>query len=283
MATEMSTPRRRSNRLRLAGRYTLLAVVAAIVMFPIYATVMSALKSGEDSIDHPQSLLPIRLTIDTLRAAWSQGNMDRLLFNSIFVSVVVTVGVVVTSVMAAYAFTFIEFRGRRIAFGLCLATLLVPVEATVVVNQRTIDSLGWKNSYQGLIIPLIATAFGIFLVRQVFMTVPKDLREAAALDGVGHIGMMRELAVPLARPTLGALALFTFLGTWNQYLWPQAVVDDVDHRTIQIGLDALRSSDINRLNLVTAGTVIGALPIFIMLVFFQRQLVRGLTAGAIKG
>lgn len=283
MATETLAAQRRTRRLRLAARYSLLALVAAIVLFPIYATLMSALKSGEDSIDHPQSLLPTNLTLDTLRAAWSQGNMDRLLANSILVAVLVTIGVLVTSVMAAYAFTFIEFRGRRLAFGACLATLLVPVEATVVVNQRTIDTFGWKNSYQGLIIPLLATAFGIFLVRQVFMTVPKELREAAALDGVGHIGMMRDIAVPLARPTLGALALFTFLGTWNQYLWPQAVVDDVEHRTIQIGLDALRSSDINRLNLVTAGTVIGALPIFIMLVLFQRQLVRGLTAGAIKG
>lgn len=283
MATKSVNANRRSQRLRLAGRYSLLVIVAAIVLFPVYATVMSALKSGEDSIDHPQSLLPTKLTFDTIRAAWSQGNMDRLLANSIVVSVLVTIGVLVTSVMAAYAFTFIEFRGRRIAFGACLATLLVPVEATVVVNQRTIDTFGWKNSYQGLIIPLLATAFGIFLVRQVFMTVPKELREAAALDGVGHIGMMRDIAVPLARPTLGALALFTFLGTWNQYLWPQAVVDDVEHRTIQIGLDALRSSDINRLNLVTAGTVIGALPIFVMLVLFQRQLVRGLTAGAIKG
>lgn len=283
MATESVNVGRRAQRLRLAGRYSLLVFVAAVVLFPVYATVMSALKSGEDSIDHPQSLLPIKLTFDTVRAAWSQGNMDRLLANSIVVSVLVTLGVLVTSVMAAYAFTFIEFRGRRLAFGACLATLLVPVEATVVVNQRTIDTFGWKNSYQGLIVPLLATAFGIFLVRQVFMTVPKELREAAALDGVGHTGMIRDIAVPLARPTLGALALFTFLGTWNQYLWPQAVVDDVEHRTIQIGLDALRSSDINRLNLVTAGTVIGALPIFVMLVLFQRQLVRGLTAGAIKG
>ena len=268
---------------RIYGRYALLMLVTLIVVFPIYATVLSAFKSGPDSLDHPRSLLPTGLTLDTMRAAWNLGHMGRLLWNSLFVSVAVTIGVIITSVLAAYAFTFINFRGRRFVFGFCLATLLVPVEATVVINQRLIDSFGWKNSYQGLIVPLLATAFGIFLIRQVFMTVPKELIEAASLDGVGHFGLLREVAMPLARPTLGALALFTFLGTWNQYLWPQAVVDDQEHRTIQIGLDALRSADINRFNLITAGTVIGALPIFVVLVAFQRQLVRGLTAGAIKG
>ncbi len=139
-------------------------------------------------------------------------------------------------------------------FGFFLATLLVPAELTVVVNQRTIDSLGWINSYQGLIVPLLATTFGTFLVRQVFLTVPKDLREAAALDGVGHFRFLWEVAVPLCRPTLGALALFTFLGTWNQYLWPQAIITDDAHRTIQIGLERLKTGDLDTLNLVTAGT-----------------------------
>ena len=112
---------------------------------------------------------------------------------------------------------------------------------------------------------------------------PKELREAAALDGLGHLGFLREVAAPLSRPTLGALGLLTFLGTWNQYLWPQAIITDPAHRTIQIGLNNLKSSDPDNLNLVTAGTVIAALPIVVMLVLFQRQLVRGLTAGAVKG
>ena len=197
--------------------------------------------------------------------------------------VVVTVGVVVTSLLAAYAFAFLDFPGKGPTFVCFLATLLVPTELTVVVNQRTVDSLGWINSYQGLIVPLLATTFGTFLVRQVFLTVPKELREAAALDGVGHFRFLWEVAVPLCRPTLGALALFTFLGTWNQYLWPSAIITDDAHRTIQIGLERLKTGDIDKLNLVTAGTVIAALPIFVMLVAFQRQLVRGLTAGAVKG
>ncbi|HEX3090360.1 MAG TPA: carbohydrate ABC transporter permease [Ilumatobacteraceae bacterium] len=268
---------------RKVGRYALLIVVAVIVLFPIYATLMQALKSGPDAIDHPKSLLPINLTLDTMRSAWRIGDLGRLMLNSIFVSVAVTLGVIITSLLAAYAFAFLDFPGKGAVFAFFLATLLVPAELTVVVNQRTMDSIGWINSYQGLIVPLLATTFGTFLIRQVFLTVPKDLREAAALDGVGHFRFLGEVAVPLCRPTLGALALFTFLGTWNQYLWPQAITTDDAHRTIQIGLERLKIGDIDKLNLVTAGTVIASLPIFVVLIAFQRQLVRGLTAGAVKG
>lgn len=268
---------------RKVGRYALLIFVAFIVLFPIYATLMQALKSGPDAIDHPRSLLPIDFTLDTLRTAWREGDLGRLMINSVIVAVVVTIGVIITSLLAAYAFAFLDFPGKGPTFVFFLATLLVPAELTVVVNQRTIDSLGWVNSYQGLIVPLLATTFGTFLVRQVFLTVPKDLREAAALDGVGHFRFLWEVAAPLCRPTLGALALFTFLGTWNQYLWPQAIITDEDHRTLQIGLERLKIGDIDKLNLITAGTVIASLPIFVVLIAFQRQLVRGLTAGAVKG
>ena len=268
---------------RKVGRYALLTFIAVIVLFPVYAALMQALKSGPDAIDHPKSLLPINFTLDTLRAAWNIGDLGRLMLNSVVVAIAVTLGVIITSLLSAYAFAFLNFPGKGPVFIFFLATLLVPAELTVVVNQRTIDSLGWINSYQGLIVPLLATTFGTFLVRQVFLTVPKDLREAAALDGVGHFRFLWEVAMPLCRPTLGALALFTFLGTWNQYLWPQAITTDDAHRTIQIGLERLKIGDISRLNLVTAGTVIAALPIFVVLVVFQRQLVRGLTAGAVKG
>jgi sn-glycerol 3-phosphate transport system permease protein len=132
-------------------------------------------------------------------------------------------------------------------------------------------------------VPFLATAFGIFLLRQVFLTLPRDLRDAAAIDGVGHWGFMRHVAVPLVRPTIGALALFSFLGTWNQYLWPNLVVTEQDMNTVQSGLRLLSQSSGNEPNLVMAGTVIAAVPIFIALFVFQRQLVRGLTAGAVKG
>jgi sn-glycerol 3-phosphate transport system permease protein len=265
------------------GRYTLLTVLAVIVLAPVWAVLMQALKSGPDALDHPRSLLPTDLTLDTMRAAWNQGDLGRLMVNSTVMSVLVTAGVLVTSLFAAYAFAFLQFPGRRIVFAVYLATMLVPTEVTILINQQTVDTLGWRNSMVGLVVPLLATALGTFLIRQVFLAIPGELREAAALDGLGHMRFLWEVAAPLARPSLGALGLLTFLGTWNQYLWPQTIIDDNEHRTLQIGLDRLKSADISRLNLITAGTVIAAVPIVILLIVFQRQLVRGLTAGAVKG
>ena len=264
-------------------RYGLLAVVAVLILFPIYVAVIFALKPGNAIFDYPRALLPVDLTLDTLRDAWNQGNMGRYLVNSTVVSIAITVGVMVTSLLAAYAFSFMRFPLRNLLFYLVLATLLVPAEVTVLANVDTVKSLGWTDSYQGLVVPFLATAFGVFLLRQVFLTVPKDLREAAALDGLGHFGFLREVATPLARPSLGALALFSFLGAWNQYLWPQRITNEPDFRTVQIGLRSLSSANPDRLNLITAGTVIAALPIVVVLIVFQRQLVRGLTAGAVKG
>ncbi len=283
MATDIASVST-AHGLRKVGRYTLLIFIAAIVLFPIYAILLQSLKSGPDSLDHPRSLLPVDLTLSTIRSAWTQGHLGRLLLNSLFVSIVVTFGVIVTSLLAAYAFAFLNFPFKGPIFVFYLATMLVPGEVTVVFNQRTADSLGWINSYQGLIVPSLASTFGVFLVRQVFLQLPHELREAASLDGVGHVRFLWEVAAPLSRPTLGALGLFTFLGTWNAYLWPSQVIrGDRAHETIQIGLDRLKNTDISRLNLVTGGLVVAALPIFILLIVFQRQLVRGLTAGAVKG
>jgi sn-glycerol 3-phosphate transport system permease protein len=263
------------------GRYLLLAIVTFIVVFPIYTTVIASLKPGDEVLNNP--LVPTGFTLDVFREAWTSGRLGRYLMNSLVVAVIVTVAQVITSVLAAYAFAILQFPGKRVLFALFVATLLVPAEAIVVVNFQTVDGLGWTNTFMGLSVPFLATAFGIFLLRQVFMTLPRDLRDAAAIDGVGHWGFMRHVAVPLVRPTIGALALFSFLGTWNQYLWPNLVVTEQDMNTVQSGLRLLSKSNVDQPNLVMAGTVIAAVPIFIALFVFQRQLVRGLTAGAVKG
>ncbi len=263
------------------ARYALLCFVTFVVLFPIYTTVVAALKPGDEVLNNP--LIPTTVTFDVLVDAWNEGRLGRYLFNSFVVAIIVTIAQVITSVLAAYAFAILEFPGKRIAFLVFVATLLVPLEATLVVNLDTVDSLGWLNTYQGLSVPFLATAFGIFLLRQVFLTLPRDLRDAAAIDGVGHLGFLRHVAVPLVRPTIGALALFSFLGTWNQYLWPNLVVNEADMNTVQSGLRLLSRSSLTEPNLVMAGTVIAAVPIFIALFVFQRQLVRGLTAGAVKG
>ena len=205
------------------------------------------------------------------------------MFNSLVVAVIVTVAQVVTSVLSAYAFAMLDFPGRNVLFVAFLATLLVPLEATLVVNRRTIDSLGWLNTYQGLAVPFLATAFGTFLIRQVFLTLPRDLRDAAAIDGVGHFGFLRHVAVPLVRPTIGAMAALAFLSTWNMYLWPNLITTEEDMYTLQSGLRFLSQARLDEPNLVMAGVIIAFLPIVIVLLFFQRQLVRGLTSGGVKG
>ena len=268
---------------RRFGRYVLLVTVTVVVLLPIYVTLIGALKPGEELLNYPRSLLPVDLTFDVFRDAWNLGDLDRYLLNSAIMSIGIMAGQIVTSVLAAYAFTFLDFPLKRFWFLVFIATLTVPAESIVLGNVLTMQSLGWINSYQALIVPFLAFAFGTFLIRQVFMTIPKDLREAAALDGLGHLRFLWDVAVPLARPAIGALALFSFLSAWNQYLWPQRVTNDETYQTIQIGLNGLRQAEVDRLNLVMAGTIIAAIPIAILLVVFQRQLIRGLTAGAVKG
>jgi sn-glycerol 3-phosphate transport system permease protein len=266
---------------RAVGRYGVLVVVSVLVLFPIYTTVVAAFKPGDKVLVHP--LVPDGFTLDVFREAWTDGRMGRYMFNSFVVAVIVTVAQVVTSVLSAYAFAILEFPGRDVLFVAFIATLLVPLEATLVVNRQTIDSLGWLNSYQGLAVPFLATAFGTFLIRQVFMTLPRDLRDAAAIDGVGHLGFLRHVAVPLVRPTVGAMAALAFLSTWNQYLWPNLITTEADMYTLQSGLKFLSQSSLDKPNLVMAGAIIAFLPIIVVLLVFQRQLVRGLTAGGVKG
>lgn len=266
---------------KAASRYTLLAGTAFLILFPVYTTVIAALKPGNKVLENP--LLPDAFTLDVLSNAWTEGRLGRYLLNSTVVAVLITVVQVVTSIVSAYAFAFLKFPFKRTLFAVFLATLLVPLEVTLVVNRRTVDSFGWLNSFAGLTVPFMATAFGTFLLRQVFLQIPPELREASQMDGLGHWGFMKEVAIPLVRPTMGALGLFAFLSSWNQYLWPTLITTEDDMNTVQTGLRLLRSSDLDKPNLIMAGTIIAAVPILIVLIVFQRQLVRGLTAGAVKG
>jgi sn-glycerol 3-phosphate transport system permease protein len=270
-------------RARVAIRYVLLVVTAALVVLPIYTAVVVSIQPSDRLLDFPGVLLPKSLDLDTFRRAFSQAHLGRYLVNSAIVAVLITVGQLVTSILAAYAFAFLRFPAKGALFVLFLATLMVPSEVTIVANYETVQHFGWLDSYQALTVPFLATAFGTFLLRQTFLQVPQDLRDAAALDGYGHVGFLWGVAVPLARPAIAALGVFSFLLAWNQYLWPLLVTNDDSYRTVQIGLKALASSNLDQLNLIMAGTVIAALPIFVLLVAFQRQLVRGLTSGAVKG
>lgn len=273
-------PARRRSR---ALQYVLLVLAAVVVLFPVYSALVLALQPASRLFGFPGILLPTDPTFDTFSDAWRQGNLATYLVNSAVVSVLITAAQLVTSVLAAYAFAYLDFPLKRVLFLAFLSTLMIPAEVTIVANYEIVEDLGWLNSYQGLVVPFLASAFGTFLLRQAFLGVPTDLRDAAALDGYGHLGFLRHVAVPLVRPALAALAVFGFLGAWNQYLWPLLITTEDRYRTVQIGLKQLASTRIDELNLVMAGTVLAALPIFIGLVIFQRHLIRGLTSGAVKG
>ena len=272
-----------AHRARRTGRYLLLTAAAVLMFLPVYTAVAGSVQPTSRLFDFPGVLIPRSIDVSTYSDAFRIGHLGRYLLNSVVVTTVIVGGQVITSILAAYAFAFLRFPFKRVVFLVFLATLMVPAEVTIVANYETIQDLGWIDSYLGLTVPFLATAFGTFLLRQSFLQVPQDLRDAAALDGYGHWGFLRGVAVPLARPTIAALTVFSFLLSWNQYLWPLLVTNSEDFRTVQIGLKALASTNVDQINIVLAGTVVAGAPIFALLVLFQRQLVRGLTSGAVKG
>lgn len=286
-AAPAPAPRARSSRWRrragVFGRYVVLSLLALIVIFPLYITVVNSLLTPSQIAARPPKFFPFDPQWDAYSTAWSSGHMSTYLVNSAIVTFLITAGQVVTATLAGYAFAFLDFPFKRTIFVIFLATLMVPFEVTIITNLTTVTNLGWYDSYPGLVVPFIATGFGAFLLRQAFLQVPKDLQDAAALDGYGHWRFMTRVAVPLARPAMAALSVFAFLGAWNQYLWPLLVTKDDRYRTVQIGLKQLRATSIDQVNVTFAGVVIAALPLVILLLFFQKQLVRGLTAGAVKG
>jgi sn-glycerol 3-phosphate transport system permease protein len=286
-ATEAAVTTRRAGRgRRVTGivlRYLLLTLLAVVVLFPIYITIVNSLLRPDRIAARPPAFFPTSPDWSTYATAWSDGHMVTYLKNSFIVTGIITVGEVVTAILAGYAFAFLRFPFKRTLFVVFLATLMVPFEVTIVTNLQTINSFGWYDTYAALAVPFLATGFGAFLLRQAFLTVPRDLQDAAKLDGYGHLRFMTRVAVPIARPAVAALAVFAFLSAWNQYLWPLIVTKDDRLRTVQIGLRQLRATSIDKVNVTFAGVIIAAIPLFILLLVFQKQLVRGLTAGAVKG
>jgi len=272
-----------TNRLRAGLRYVLLVAVALVVLFPIYMTVVTSLLSSPQIARRPPLLFPTSPQWSNYSSAFRAGDLGEYLRNSTIQSICITVAVVLTSVLAAYAFTFVRFPFKRVLFAACLASLMVPAEVTILPNYRTIAVLGWLNTFPGLIVPFMASGVGIFLFRQSFRGLPGELRDAARLDGLGHFNFLTRVVVPLSTPVIGAFAVFSFLAAWNQYLWPLIVTRTDSVRTVQIGLRQLVGTSFSDIGVRAAGTILAALPIVVVLLVFQRSLVRGLTTGAVKG
>jgi sn-glycerol 3-phosphate transport system permease protein len=282
-APRTERPGLRARRLRKVGAYVLLSALSTVILFPIWMTLVRALSAPIPYITRGQPVYPVQLEWDIFSRAFERGDMGRHLAISAVVTVIIAVAQLTTSILAAYAFTFLRFPGRNVLFALFVATLMLPIEVTLIPNTELVRSLGWLNTFQGLTVPFLATAVGTFLIRQGFMGIHKDLRDAARLDGFGNLGFLWRVAIPVTRPVIASFAVISFLAAWNQYLWPRTITTENAMATVQIILRPLAAASINELNIGTAAALIAAVPILVLLIVFQRQLVRGLTAGAVKG
>ena len=263
--------------------YVLLIAAAVVVLYPIWTAINISMLTDQQLASYPPQLAPSSLYLQNFVHALQQAPLGRYLLNSSIQSSMVMLGQLFTASLAAYAFTFIQFKGREFFFIVFLATMMIPWEATIIPNYLLIKKMNWTDSFQGLAVPFMATGFGTFLLRQFFRSIPKELHDAAVIDGASDLYFLTSIVVPLARPALGTLAVYSFLQTYNQYLWPLLITNSPQMRTVQIGIALLQDEERFMFNIVMAGVVIILIPTFILFVFSNRQLIRGLTAGAIKG
>jgi len=260
-----------------------LTALSVLVLFPVYMLLLRAISNPIAYINAGQPLRWVQPEWDVFSRAFSQGNLGRAMGLSAIVTAIIVTAQLLTAVLAAYAFAFLEFPFKRTMFVLVVGTLLLPIEVTLIANVETIRSLRLLNSVPGLTLPFLATAFGIFLIRQGFLGIPSELRDASTLDGYGHLRFLFKVAMPMTKPIIGSFVVISFLGAWNQYVWPRFATDRNAWQTVQIALRTIGSENVDQLNVGFAAAVLAALPLLVLLIFFQRQMIRGLTAGAVKG
>lgn len=258
-------------------------IAAIIIIFPlIYALNLSFMTSGEIS-EFPPKLIPSKITLENFKTALDTVPLFRFIINSFIVSILVTIGQVITASLAAYAFAFYEFKGKSIMFLMVLSTMMIPAETTVISNFLTVSSWGWNDSLKVLIVPFLTSAMGIFLIRQFYLTIPKELREAARIDGCGNLKFLLKILIPISKPVIASLAIYTFINTWNQYLWPLLTINNGNNRTVQIGISMLQFSEGSNYGVVLAGAILILIPSILIFIIGQKYLVRGMTAGSVKG
>jgi len=261
--------------------YCLLIISVVFMMFPIFYAFMISFMQGGEVLKG--NLIPNSFTFANYMTAFEKVPLIRYLWNSFFVSAIVMIGQLIVSSLAAFAFVFIPFKGREFIFFLFISTMMIPWEATMVPNFLLVQKLGWINEYTSLTIPFFALAFGTFLMRQQFKTIPKELFEASQVAGISRFRFFWNIVVPVSKTSFITLGIYSFLTTWNMYLWPLLVTNNESVRTVQIGLKQLQSQEIStEWGVVMAAVVVVILPTLILLFLGQKRLQKGLTQGAIK-
>ncbi len=262
--------------------YALLFVLAVTMLFPFFWTLSASLKDNNAVLATPPQLWPSTLHWDNYTAVGQTLDVGRLLLNSMVVAFTATALQLVTCSMAAYAFARMHFIGRQSLFLVYLATIMIPAQVTIMPLFMLARLLHMTNTYAGLILPSITSAFGVFLLRQFFLTLPRELEEAAFLDGASHWTIYWRISLPLARSSLAALAIFAFMGSWNSFLWPLLIIDDPNLMTLPLGISTLQGQYSTAWNQIMAGSVISIVPILVVYLVAQRQFVRGIALSGLK-
>ncbi|MDX6295415.1 MAG: multiple sugar transport system permease protein [Kribbellaceae bacterium] len=285
MTSEAVTAHRRRNALLRSGvSHTLLIIVAVVFLGPLVYAVATSLKPADEVFTATPHLFGSELRWQNYADAFRFAPFGRYFLNSLFVALVGTLVVVTASSLSAYAFARLRFRGREQLFVLFLGTLMVPQEVLIVPMYWLMQSLGWVDSYWALIFPWAFTAFGTFLLRQFFLTVPAELEEAARVDGCGPFGAFLRIMLPLARPALAVLTVFTFISFWGSFLWPLIIVNSVEDKgTVPLGLAQFIGQQGTQWNLMMAASVLAMLPTILLVVLLQKHLVRGLLVTGLGG
>lgn len=263
--------------------YILLSIIAIAVLFPLLYATLQAIMDPKQSTLYPPKLIPDYIYGGNIVKVFEMIPVGTFIGNSFIIATSIMIAQLIISSMAAYAFVYIQFPAKKYWFLLFLSTMMVPWEVTIIPNYLTIKSWDWIDSYQGLIVPFIASAFGVFLLRQFFLQLPRELFEAARIDGAGHIRHYFTIVLPLSKPAIASLSVYVFLNSWNMYLWPLLTTNSEKMRTVQIGVSMLQFEEMSSWNNLLAGVMVVLLPSLVLLVLGLKQLVRGITAGAIKG
>jgi putative chitobiose transport system permease protein len=270
--------------VRLGLTYGVLSAIAVAMLLPLLWLVSTAFKSAEENIfAFPPQFIPATPTLNNFIAVWQQNPFGQYFINSIIVAVL-TVGLnLLFCSLAAYPLARLRFAGRQALFALIVATILIPFQIVMIPLYVLAVQLGLRNSYLGLIFPFIASAFGIFLMRQAFLGVPKELEEAARIDGCSELGIWWNVMIASTHPALVTLAIFVFIGSWSDFLWPLILLDRPEYYTLPLGVAKLAGSFSLDWRLIAAGSVISILPVLLFFVVMQRYIVPTESGSGLKG
>ena len=268
------------------GAYIVVILLSIFVVFPMLIAISQSFMTNQEVNRWPPQIIPTEPTLDSIKAVLTQQDLrlDLWLRNSLIAATGYTFAVLFLCTPAAYAFARLKFPGNKLLFGILLVTIMIPSQVTLIPNYLLMRDLHWLDTFNALIFPGAANVFGVFLLRQFFMQIPSELEEAAVLDGAGYFGRFWYVILPLSRNALTALAIFVFLGHYNDLFWPFIVTNSLETRTLPVGLTILNSSYAGQYRpMVLAGATLSTIPILIVYVIFQRQIIKGITLTGMGG